>query len=219
MYFEGIKGLIVEIYKVFRDKRFWYSVKYCLWVIIDKLRGVDYIKNAGYNKTGLDPKVSLVYQATRDTKILKQILESIGIQSTDCIIDLGCGKGYMLKYFSRFPFGKIGGVEFSTYLVEIAQDNIRKDKLSKCVVYCEDAACFTEYDEYNMIYMFAPFRECVMKEVMMRIRESLERKHRTIYIIYKIPLCHRIIMESGLFDSIYDVEGKTEKYRIYKSKG
>ena len=40
--------------------------------------------------------------------ILKRELQHVG--QSDSIIDIGCGKGAMLAFFSRFNFGKMGGV-------------------------------------------------------------------------------------------------------------
>ena len=107
MYFKSIRELIMEIIYIFKRKAFFYSVKYVLWVLVDKIRGYDFVKNAGFEKTGLDVGQATVYQATRDTKVLKKILADMGISNKDSIIDLGCGKAYTLYYFTKFPFGRI----------------------------------------------------------------------------------------------------------------
>ena len=69
MYFKSIRDLINEIINIFKRRAFFYSVKYVLWVLVDRLRGYDFVKNAGFSKTGLNSGYATVYQATRDTKV------------------------------------------------------------------------------------------------------------------------------------------------------
>ena len=56
--------------------------------------------------------------------VLKKYFRS-KITSSDAIIDVGCGKGKMLYFFSKFPFKKIRGLEYSQKIVNIAQKNIK----------------------------------------------------------------------------------------------
>ncbi len=116
MYYHNFKEFLREVYYIFKEKRFFYSVKYCLWVIWDRVCGVDFVKNEGYGKTGTTRERSTVYQSTRDISYLKKILKDFLITQDDAILDLGCGKGYMLKVFHGYPFGKVEGVEISEHL-------------------------------------------------------------------------------------------------------
>lgn len=218
MYFHSFREFVGELLKIFKEKRFFYSVKYFCWIILDKIRGVDFIKNEGYEKVGTSQERSSVYQATRDTAYLKKVMKGLPIKSTDAILDLGCGKGYMLKIFSKYAFFKVGGVELSERLCEIANRNIKKEKLEKCVVYHADAAEFCQYDEYTHIYMFNPFPAVVMEKVMENIKESIIRVPRNMTIIYKGAFCHDIIVGNGIFELSDVVNGKTLSYYIYKSR-
>ena len=47
------------------------------------------------------------------------------ITRDDSIIDIGCGKGRMLYFFSKFPFRKIGGLEYSQELADVARKNMQ----------------------------------------------------------------------------------------------
>lgn len=218
MYFHNLQEFIKEIILVFKERRFFYSVKYCFWVILDLIRGVDFVKNEGRERIGVSEEQGRVYQATRDTTYMKRILDGLPITQQDAMLDLGCGKGYMLKYFSGYPFKKVGGVELSERLCEVANQNIRKLKMEKCVVYCSDAADFVEYDEYTYLYIFDSFPAPVMKKVMENIKESLYRRARKITVIYKSPVCHDAIIKSGLFELLRTEVGKTLPYNIYVSR-
>lgn len=217
MYFRSFKDFFRELVLIFEEGRFFYSVKYCLWVIVDRVKGVDFIKNEGYRKTGTDSGRASVYQATRDISYLKKILQKMKITQEDAILDLGCGKGYMLKIFYQYPFRKVGGVEVSKHLYDIALNNILKLGMSKCEIYCKDAVDFDSYDEYTYFYMFNPFPAVVMKEVIKNMEESLRRKKRKVIIIYKGPACHNIIVEDGVFELSETAKGKTLPYNVYTS--
>ncbi len=218
MYFHNFEEFLREMMLVFKERRFFYSVKYCFWVIPDLIRGVDFVKNEGRERIGVSEEQGRVYQATRDTSYIKRILDGLPITQQDAMLDLGCGKGYMLKYFSRYPFKKVGGVELSERLWEIANQNIRKLKMEKCVAYCSDAADFVEYDEYTYLYIFDSFPGAVMAKVMENLKKSLYRNDRKITLIYKSPVCHDIIIKSGIFELLRTEAGKTMQYNIYESK-
>lgn len=217
MYFRNFKEFIREIMRVFKERRFFYSIKYCLWVIWDKVQGVDFVKNEGHERIGVSVEQGRVYQATRDISYLKKLMECLPINEQDAMLDLGCGKGYMLKYFSGYPFRKVGGVELSERLCKIAKQNIKKLNMEKCVVYCSDAANFLEYDEYTYLYIFDAFPAPVMVKVMENLKKSLYRNDRKITLIYKSPVCHDIIVESGIFKLLRTEAGKTMQYNIYVS--
>ena len=142
----------------------------------------------------------------------------MGISNKDSIIDLGCGKAYTLYYFTKFPFGRIAGVELSDYLYDIAKGNMDKLGDNRCFLYHANAALFDEFDEYNIIYMFNPFRADVMKKVIENLKESIRRKPRRVFIIYKIPAEHNTIIESGCFELLKFVPGKTNVYNIYVNR-
>lgn len=112
MYFHSFKEFLYELLKIFKEKRFFYSVKYLWWIVLDRIRGVDFVKNEGYEKIGTSQERSSVYQATRDNTYLYKIMKGIPIKDTDAILDLGCGKGYMLKIFSKYAFFKVGGLNY-----------------------------------------------------------------------------------------------------------
>ena len=46
------------------------------------------------------------------------------VTNSDAIIDVGCGKGRMLYFFSQFPFKYVDGLEYSRELVAAAEENI-----------------------------------------------------------------------------------------------
>ena len=173
MYVKNLRELIIYIVRVFKEKRFWFSVQYIFWVLFDKIRGVDYVKNEGHDKLNTVSEESSVFQATRDTKYLKKILDDMNISGQDSILDIGCGKGYLMKIFSQYGFYKVGGVEISDRLCNIAKKNLLKEKIDNFIIYNENAKNFNKYEDYNYIYMFNPFPSTVMKTVMYNIERII----------------------------------------------
>jgi hypothetical protein len=55
-------------------------------------------------------------------------------------------------------------------------------------VFCADAAEFRELDDYEYFYLYNPFPEAVMRQVVENIRGSLERRPRKVTLIYKNPI-------------------------------
>lgn len=217
MYVKNFRELIEYMIAVFKERRFWFSVKYIFWVLFDRIRGVDYIKNEGYDKVGTTENEASVFQATRDIKYLCKILDEINISSRDAILDLGSGKGYLLKIFAqKYPFNVVGGVELSSRLCNIAESNLRKEGIKNYKLYNINAMEFSDYDNYNYIYMFNPFPSCVMKSVMRNIEEHIKKfPQKKMCIIYRNALCNDDILASGIFYLKKRYPGKTSDYCVY----
>jgi len=147
---------------------------------------------------------------------LESVLNSLQITSNDVIIDVGSGKGGAIITLSKYPFAQIAGVEISSDMVRIAQENLAKLRIADIKFYCDDASKFNEFDRFNYIYMANPFPCQIMDEVMINVKESLTENPRKMTIIYYMPLCHDIILNSGLFEQVATVKRGRYPFFIYK---
>ena len=78
------------------------------------------INYGGYNYDG------------RWQKVAKAMVDHYGIKSGDKIMDIGCGKGFLLYDFTQvIPGVKITGVDISEYAIENAKEEV-KDDLQVC---------------------------------------------------------------------------------------
>ena len=98
-------------------------------------------------------------------------------------VDFGSGKGRVLLVASHYPFGEVVGVEFSTALHEIAEDNIRKyqSPARRCQnvrSVCADAATFALPEHDCVLYFNNPFAEPVFARVLGNVQAAHERSHR-----------------------------------------
>lgn len=116
------------------------------------------------------------------------------------ILDLGCGKGYLLYQLQKMGFATTDGIEYNQDIAEIAQTNLRKLKLNNKVrIFHIDARDFDDYDSYQVIYMFHPFKEKIMKTVVQKVEESLLRTPRMFHVVYFYPVEHLLWDNSPTF--------------------
>ena len=89
-------------------------------------------------------------------KELMQTMRTQSIKTSDTIVDLGCGKGFAMYMMSKFPFSHIGGVELSSELCNVADENLKRimPVQKKWKIYHSDAATWEKYDEYNIFYIY-----------------------------------------------------------------
>ena len=90
-------------------------------ILLDKIRGTDFHKMVIERVGG-----GYYYECTH-LRILPQLRRVCSkVTSEDSIIDVGCGKGRMLAWFSQFAFGRVDGIELNTNLISIAENNLTK---------------------------------------------------------------------------------------------
>lgn len=90
-------------------------------IVIEKIRGIDFsipIYHSEKNHVQTMSSTDLVIP------VLKKFLLDERIQRSDAIIDVGCGKGRMVYFFSKMGFGRIGGLEYSKEVFDVLCNNI-----------------------------------------------------------------------------------------------
>jgi SAM-dependent methyltransferase len=116
-------------------------------------------------------------------------------------IDLGSGKGRTLLMASEYPFRRIIGVELLVELNQIAQQNIaryRSQQGQKCCAiesHPGDARAFEFPREALVLYLFNPFPEHVLREVLANLHRSVTILPREVYVIY-----HNLVHENVFAD-------------------
>jgi hypothetical protein len=108
-----------------------------------------------------------------------------------CLLIWGPGGGRVMIAAGRFSFKKIIGVDVSSKLNDICQNNINKMKNRlKCKTFENITSNASDYqipDEATIIYFFNPFGIEVMKDVFHSIFESVSCKPRKVIIIWYNP--------------------------------
>ncbi len=166
---------------------------------IDFLQGLDF---GGFLAS--DSSENFSYEKT-DEKILVKAFNEISLGAEDALIDLGCGKGFVLKVAAR-QFGVLhpAGVELRKSLFATCSSNMKRLGI-QARLHCCDAGTFEGFDDYNVIYMFNPFGKEVMRSVLQHLKTSIMRKPRQVRVLYANPVLHDCLMEVS--DSFSVVEG------------
>jgi SAM-dependent methyltransferase len=158
------------------------------------------------------------YQATKENEFYDALKFVNEEWRHFTFIDLGSGKGRTLLMAANLGFQQIIGVEFSEPLVSIARTNLAKKLVSNAVVLHADAASFQFPDSDIVLYLFNPFSEVVMRQVILHLKEIASR--RKCYVIYNIPECSGLLEGCGFLTYMGSVPKTSESYSeigIWKS--
>jgi hypothetical protein len=162
-----------------------------LEILWEKINGLDFSTVVPVVELGLDE--SLVTKGSPScNKYLVQLFDVLNITSNDRILDIGCAKGGAMRCMTKFPFSKIDGIEISGILSNIATKNFVKLNERRVEIKNIDASVFSDYKDYDFLYLYNPFPEEVMKKVLSQINSKKE-----IIIIYNNPVCHDQIIKHG----------------------
>lgn len=119
------------------------------------------------------------------------------------IIDIGCGKGKMIYFFSKFPFKKIGGLEYFEELANTAVHNLtilkekKKINLDRIEIINGDASIYTDYSDYNFFYLYNSFDDTILRKFLDILIKNVQLNHRKIWVIYVNPVHENIFKEKG----------------------
>lgn len=160
---------------------------------IETTRNLDPISNNIYHANVYTPTPSSVFH---------EIITSLDVQLDEyTFIDLGSGKGKVLILASQFPFKKIIGVEFSSKLHKIAGQNIQtfckniQHKKNVFDLNLMDAADYAFPDGKLVIYMFNPFDEKIIYNILIKL--SQRGQNTQTRIVYFNPVFGKLIECAG----------------------
>jgi len=159
-----------------------------------------------------------LYQPTVEEEFaeIMQHMATVDLE-TFTFIDLGSGKGRALLLAAMYPFAQIVGVEVQPELDEIAHQNIERfhepgQQCHSIVSLCGDAREY-EFPEANIVlYMFNPFPDYVLRDVLANLVASARRSPRSIFVLYNAPF------EKQEFERIPELKlfFATAQYQLYQ---
>ena len=132
------------------------------------------------------------YEAT-PFDILEDMLLDIHADFREFVfVDLGSGKGRVSLLAAQHPFKSVVGVEFVPKLVRRARENLAslqsRSKLSCQVHFVQRDAVEYEFPLMPLVlYLFNPFSDVVLRQVLSNLSDSLKQKPRPIFIMYYMP--------------------------------
>ena len=155
------------------------------------------------------------YQAT-EPELFREMMRCLPADLREfTFIDLGSGKGRTLLMAADFGFRRIIGVELLPELHAAAAENIaRHPNASRMQVVCADATEFAFPPEATVLYLFNPFLESVLAQVIANVDQSLHHMPRPFYLVYHNPLLEHVVSASGMLKRV----GGSHQYAIYAAK-
>ena len=154
-----------------------------------------------------------------DPLTFHEIMAQLPIDFRDfALLDLGSGKGRALLMASDYPFRRIIGVELLPELHAIAGENVRRyssprQQCRNFELHCLDARQFQLPRESLVVFLFDPFPDFILREVVAGVGRSVREAPRKVYLAYQNPISERAVAElSGL----RKIAG-TIRYAIFES--
>ena len=112
--------------------KFLYTLTYFIWLIplrlYDILHGTEY---GGIDKTG-DKDGRFAYFPSPVISFLflrRYVRRHIQKGRGHSVLDIGCGKGIVLLFFSRMAFDRVSGIEYDEKLCRMAEKNLTTEQL------------------------------------------------------------------------------------------
>lgn len=125
---------------------------------------------------------------------LFRILRHVELGPDDVFADLGCGLGRTVFGASWLGARRAVGVEIERRLVDLASRNLSQNRFRARAVefVCESAESYALADT-TVIFMFHPFGEGTMRNVIGRLDQSLAHWPRRLRIAYLNPVHGRVL--------------------------
>lgn len=125
--------------------------------------------------------------------VLKRIAESEYLSGADCVLDYGCGKGRVPIYLHDTVGCRTIGVEVEKSFYEDALGNLNsyKEKSEKetdgISLVRSKAQDFEVPEEVTACFFFNPFSSDILKNVMVKILESVRKNPRSMFLFFFYP--------------------------------
>jgi SAM-dependent methyltransferase len=160
--------------------------------VFDALHGVDTFAGAAEQALEISSDnrdKGIAYDPT-PWNTLPQVLRLASLSAAGfTFVDVGCGKGKVLLSALRYPFARVAGVEYSSYLCQVAERNLAVARLlrRRCAdvqVTCADAVEYPIPEGPVIFFFYNPFIYDVMERMLRNIVTSYFSSRRPIYLIF-----------------------------------
>ncbi len=126
-----------------------------------------------------------------------------------CLLDIGCGDGKVLNLAMQLRFKSVIGIELDETSVQQAIFNCKQmhamgNKVPFSIYYA-DASKYTIPSGTNVIYMFNPFGEKTMKDVLKNIIHYQGFQKNNLYIIYITAVHKNVFLNYSQCHKIYEL--------------
>lgn len=121
---------------------------------------------------------------------LNRALRNHEIGPQDTFVDLGCGKGRVVRQAARRPFKRVIGVELAPQLAEQAERLVAEDRRRRCdsvEIVVADLTSWTVPSDVTFAYAYNVLSGASLQRMLDRLAESVERAPRELLLFYANP--------------------------------
>lgn len=126
-------------------------------------------------------------------------------------LDIGCGKGRAMCVAAAFGYKQVAGLDFAKQLIDAAEKNLEQTKkrhpLTQYHLAWDDVHDLHISEQVTTVFMFNPFDEFMVKQVINKINSSLEKRPRRLLVLYCTPRHEHLFFDEG-----YDVIFRIKKF-------
>ncbi len=119
--------------------------------------------------------------------VLGRSIKPDEVKTTDVFLDLGCGFGRVVLEAATLPFRRVIGVEVVEHLSDAARIAVRRNqhrlRCPNVEIVTEDVLEFKVPPDVTWIYLYEPFPDSVVEDVVERIVQSVRSEPRDVRII------------------------------------
>lgn len=157
----------------------------------DRLLGISTTRKERARSLDLPPDVAAEAHDYEPSPygVLIDALLSIPIEPADfTFVDVGCGKGRVLAEALQHGFARVIGLEASTRLAAVAQENLQKlEDRDRAEVWVGDASAAALPDEPLVVYLFNPFGRAAHDRFARRVEERIQRSAEALWVVHYLP--------------------------------
>ena len=163
--------------------RLWRGVKLQFTYLFFELpRGLDFSRR---DLSVLDGAKAEYHGYAVTTKAALKNINSIVPFKGRKVLDIGSGKGNVLRHAKRLGAASCDGIEFHNSLHNIALHNLQKLGIdNQCKSFNLPAEEFSRYQDYDLFFLFNPFDPTVYKQVLTAIREQVGFSGDRLIVMY-----------------------------------
>jgi len=153
----------------------------------------------------------------------RKLFSKLSIPTNSILVDFGCGKGRVLMIASEFGFKKVKGVDFSSDLCKIAINNCNKYKEkngnnTEYQIFESDVVEYNIKGDENFFYLYNPFDDKVLDQVLNNIILSITENPRRVWIIYREAIYHNLIQDKNEFKNHFEIALFDKKIFVYTNE-
>jgi SAM-dependent methyltransferase len=175
--------------------------------------------NVGFRSRLLAELVTGPYFAT-EPWLFEEMMQALPIDFQDfTFIDIGSGKGRALLMAAPYGFKKIIGVELMPEWHRVAEENIRRFRAKGALAASIESRCMDARDfEFPagplVVYLFNPFPEPVFAAVLERLRQSVVKNPRPVFVAYRYVEFEGLLQKCDWLEKV----AGAEQWAVYQNR-